>query len=102
MPARHFSKVLLPLPFRPAIPKNSPGATANDTSCSASKVRLLTFLRGCSARSLSVCRISSGTVKVFDTDRAATTGSRSPPTAEVGMQARVAKRFADAVGLIIC
>ena len=25
MPARHFSSVLLPLPLRPTIPKNSPG-----------------------------------------------------------------------------
>ena len=31
MPATSFSNVLLPDPFRPAIPKNSPFLTSNDT-----------------------------------------------------------------------
>ena len=32
MPARHFSSVLLPLPLRPAIPKNSPWRTSKEMS----------------------------------------------------------------------
>ena len=42
MPARHFSSVDLPEPLRPTMPKNSPGATAKETSrsaCSASMPR---------------------------------------------------------------
>jgi hypothetical protein len=35
MPARILSSVLLPLPFGPTTPKNSPSSIANETSESA-------------------------------------------------------------------
>ncbi len=65
MPARHFSSVLLPLPLRPAIPKNSPRRTSKEMSLSALKVSWRVRRSGCSARSLSVCVRSSGTLKVL-------------------------------------
>ena len=34
-PAMHFSSVLLPLPLRPTIPKNSPSAISRETSSTA-------------------------------------------------------------------
>src|SRR5690348_8708398 len=50
----HFSNVLLPLPLRPTIPKNSPCPTSSEmllTACSSSYEVLRS---GCSTRSLSV------------------------------------------------
>ena len=35
IPARHLSSVLLPLPLRPTMPKNSPSPTSKSTSFSA-------------------------------------------------------------------
>src|ERR1700722_4202503 len=65
MPARHFSSVLLPLPLRPAIAKNSPERTSKEMSRSASKDSWRLRRSGCSARSLRVCTRSSGTRKVL-------------------------------------
>src|SRR5215218_8566565 len=60
MPARHFSNVDLPDPFRPTIPKNSPGSTANETPRSACSSSERPRRNGCSARSLSVWTRSRG------------------------------------------
>src|ERR1700693_3359645 len=74
MPARHFSSVLLPLPLRPTIPKNSPGATANEMSFSACSCSWRERRSGCSARSLSVWLRSSGILKRLLTPWAASAG----------------------------
>src|SRR6201996_49172 len=60
MPARHLSKVLFPLPLRPTIPKNSPGATSRLTSQTASSTSKVRDRNACRARSLSVWYCSWG------------------------------------------
>src|SRR5437764_1826595 len=77
MPAMHLSSVLLPEPFRPTMPKNSPGGTANETSLSASKRSWPARRSGWSARSFSVWICSRGMLKVFDTPSTTTAGT--PP-----------------------
>src|SRR5437764_13766477 len=77
MPAMHLSSVLLPEPFRPTMPKNSPGGTANETSLSASKRSWPVRRKGWSARSFSVWICSRGMLKVFDTPSTTTAGT--PP-----------------------
>src|SRR5438874_11630449 len=77
MPAMHLSSVLLPDPFRPTMPKNSPGGTANETSFSASKRSWPARRSGWSARSFSVWICSRGMLKVFDTPSTTTAGT--PP-----------------------
>src|SRR3954470_6014603 len=71
MPARHFISVVLPLPLRPTIPKNSPERMSVDTALSASSVSSERVRSGCSTRSLSVCTCSCGSRNVFETSRTA-------------------------------
>src|SRR5215210_5863323 len=65
MPAMHFSSVLLPLPLRPTMPKNSPGSTSTLTPFSASSVSWPRNLNGCRTRSLSVCDCSCGSLNAL-------------------------------------
>src|ERR1700751_6006993 len=50
----HFSSVLLPLPLRPTMPKNSPCAISTLTSWTAFSSSYSVLRNGCSTRSLSV------------------------------------------------
>jgi hypothetical protein len=59
--------VLLPLPLRPTIPKNSPRPTVKETSLSASRRSKLRLRSGWTTRSLSVWTCSWGRRKVFET-----------------------------------
>ena len=59
--------VLLPLPLRPTIPKNSPLPTLSETSCSASRRSKLRRRSGCTTRSFSVWTCSCGRRKAFET-----------------------------------
>src|SRR5262245_38789161 len=72
MPARHLSSVLLPLPLRPTIPKNSPALTSKLTSFSASSSSYVLDAKGCRARSLSVVYCWCGRRKLLLTARTAT------------------------------
>src|ERR1039458_5772345 len=74
MPAMHFSSVLLPLPLRPTMPKNSPGRTAKEMSFSAYRSSWRERRSGCSARSLSVWLRSSGILKRLWTPSTANAG----------------------------
>src|SRR5215210_3177125 len=65
MPARHLSRVLLPDPLRPTMPKNSPSATWNEMSRSATSSSTSMRRSGCSARSLSVMTCWRGTRNVL-------------------------------------
>src|SRR5919197_1264291 len=82
MPARHLSRVDLPLPLRPTIPKNSPLATSKDTSRSAGNCSVPLLRRGCSTRSLSVCVRSCGRRNVFETFSTVTARSPAPTRCE--------------------
>src|SRR5437764_10730612 len=73
----HLSRVLLPDPLRPTIPKNSPCGTANDTFFSASSRSGPGRLNGWGARSLRVWTCSRGIVNVFDTPSTTTAGTPS-------------------------
>ena len=74
MPASIFSSVLLPLPFGPTMPKNSPSATAKVTSRSASLRSYSTRLSGCAKYSLSRARCSCGIQNAFETPTASIAG----------------------------
>src|ERR1035437_5839993 len=72
-----FSRVLLPEPLRPTIPKNSPWWTSNDTSRSARSSRYSVRVSGWTARSLNESTRCSGIRKVLWTPRTSiTTGPR--------------------------
>ena len=76
----HLSSVLLPEPLRPTSPKNSPFSTWKLTCLSASN-SLRSLLRiGCSARSLSVCTLSAGSEKRFETSSISSAGSGGAET----------------------
>ena len=77
MLARIFSRVLLPDPLRPTMPKNSPSWMSNETSCSARRMRCSRRANGCVARSLSESTCCSGIRNVLLTPRASTTIGRS-------------------------
>src|SRR6266513_5022573 len=77
MLAMILSRVLLPDPLRPTIPKNSPRWMSNDTSRSAWSSRCSTRVKGWIARSLSVSTRCSGILNVLWIPRASiTTGPR--------------------------
>src|SRR6185436_6247487 len=63
MLAKILRSVLLPEPFWPAIPKNSPRWMSNETSTSARSSRYSIRRKGCAARSFSVSIRCSGTRK---------------------------------------
>src|SRR5215211_1140477 len=67
MPARILSSVLLPLPFGPMTPKNSPGSTAKLTSSSARFCSNVLRRHGWRKCSLNVVRCSCGIENVFVT-----------------------------------
>ncbi len=73
MLAMIFSRVLLPEPLRPTMPKNSPLWTSKDTSRSAWSSRVEIFRSGWVTRSLSVSIRWSGTMKVLLSPRASST-----------------------------
>ena len=79
MPARHFSSVLLPLPLRPTMPKNSPWRTSKETSRKASSSLWRALARGCRMRSLSVVACWCGIEKVFESESTATAAGRLGP-----------------------
>src|SRR3954452_3665329 len=72
-----LSSVLLPLPFGPITPKNSPRATENDTSCRASCCSDDVRLNGWRKSSFTVVRRSCGSVKAFETPSTSTAGEVS-------------------------
>ena len=70
----HFNSVLLPLPLRPTIPKNSPWAISREMSLTACSSSYSVERNGCSARSFSVEYCWWGSRKVlltFSTEIAA-------------------------------
>ncbi len=87
MPAMHFSSVLLPLPLRPTIPKNSPWAMSKLMSWTACSSSYSVLRNGCSTRSLSVEYCWCGSLNVLlaaCTETAGATalgGMRSPARA---------------------
>ncbi len=66
IPAMQRSRVLLPLPLRPITAKNSPGATSNEMSRSASNRSWPKLTIGCLTRSLSVHTRWRGIANDFD------------------------------------
>src|SRR3954447_394 len=70
----HLSRVDLPEPLRPTIPKNSPSATSNDTSLRAWSVEWPDDSKGCRTRSLSVETWRWGRRKAFETRSTVTAG----------------------------
>src|SRR5262249_39649095 len=71
----HFSSVLLPLPLRPTIPKNSPRNTSTLTSSTAWSTSNRRVRKGWSARSFSVWYCSCGSRKLFETWERLTAGA---------------------------
>src|SRR5215470_4484657 len=78
MPATILRSVLLPLPFAPMIPKNSPGATWKVTSSSACCSSYEARRNGCWKYSFSVVRRSCGSWNVFDTCKTSIAASVAP------------------------
>src|SRR5215475_1193867 len=78
MPASTLSSVLLPLPFGPTMPKNSPSPTENVTSRSASFRSYAMRLKGCAKYSFSRARCSCGIQNVFETPTASIELMRAP------------------------
>src|SRR4051795_36109 len=67
MLARIFSSVLLPLPFGPMTPKNSPASTVKVKSCSVGLRSYTEPWNGWRNTSLSVVRCPCGIENVFET-----------------------------------
>ena len=72
-----LSKVLLPEPLRPTMPKNSPCLTSKDTPPSASRLRKLVRRKGWRASSLSAEILWSGMLNDFLTSWTETTTGAS-------------------------
>src|SRR5688572_9938178 len=77
MPARHFSRVLLPEPLRPTMPKNSPSGMSKLTSSSARRTSEPVRRNGCRARSFRVCTRSCGRTNCLVTSSTWITGEVS-------------------------
>ena len=67
MPAKMRSSVLLPLPFGPTTPKNSPASTEKLTSFNASLRSYVVRRNGCRKYSLKYVRCSCGIRNDFET-----------------------------------
>src|SRR5918994_6334846 len=88
MLARIFSRVLLPEPFRPTIPKNSPRRRSNEIPRRAWSWRYSMRANGCTARSLNEVMRWLGIRNAFSTPLASiTTGASAPGADAVTMSA---------------
>src|SRR3954447_5527103 len=99
MPAMHLSRVDLPEPLRPTIPKNSPRAMSKETSRKACRSSCPDESKGCRTRSLRVLTRRWGRRKVFETSSTVTVGA--PPVvapADPGRSAVMGTRVTLAAG----
>src|ERR1700741_583375 len=97
MLARIFSSVLLPEPFWPTMPKNSPLRTSKETSRSARSWRYSARLKGCVARSFNVSTRCSGTLNALLTPRASIATGASIPGIVAGTVDRRLIAFGSAI-----
>ena len=93
MLASSFSRVLLPDPLRPTMPKNSPCLTSNETPSSARRIRTSLEANGWTIRSLTESTRCVGILKVFSRSRASIARGASGPGGPLRLRRDLRRRI---------